>query len=381
MIGRLAHGYVVWQGATASDSTRPPLAPLLRPHRAAAAPEERSSVLALLHPSTQRQAMTFVVFRGQPDSEWARGPNVTATPLELDPERLAPMDNVTDTVDVFIGIHASEMPVLGRHPLLAVIEAARNKLILLEVELPVPAPDSQYRNRQWARLRVAVRDAGDLGRLTAFMETIREHVSEAGLTGLAVAVQTVPTAPRRIIVDTAGPRRSGQSEPVLTGDLEVSHVRGLADEPPEAVTWRMVVMCAEARSNIDSDLIRHLVRQLQPLPYGLFRFQLAHLNYARLHGTAVVILLLHDLGEEHGAAESAAGGRPAVGPVDSRGQDDGPGWGRPQIVVDKAVTLAQLGPLVQYPLLRVRFRWQDRAGALANVLSSKIGRASCRERV
>jgi hypothetical protein len=369
MIGRLAHGYVVWQGATASEGTRPLLAPLLRPHRPAAGPGERSSVLALLHSSTQRQAMTFVVFRGQPDSDWARGPNVKATPLELDPDRLAPMDNVTDTADVFIGIHASEMPVLAWHPLLAVIEAARNKLILLEVELPVPAPDSQYRNRQWARVRVAVRDAEDLGRLTGFMETIREQVSESGLTRVAVAVQTEPAAPLRIILDTAGPR-SGASEPVLTGDLDVSHVRGLADEPPEAVTWRMVVMCAEARSNIDSDLMRHLVRQLQLLPYGLFRFQLAHLNYARLHGTAVIILLLHDRGEEHGAAESAAGARPAASPVDSRGQDDGPEWGRPQIVVDEPVSLAQLGPLVQYPLLRVRFRWQDRPGAVANVLGS-----------
>ncbi len=29
-----------------------------------------------------------------------------------------------------------------------------------------------------------------------------------------------------------------------------------------------------------------------------------------------------------------------------------------------------MGPLVQYPLLRVRFRWQDRPGVLANILSS-----------
>jgi hypothetical protein len=370
MIGRLAHGYVVWQGATAPDGDRPVLAPLLRPHPPAAAADERSSVLALLHSSTQRQAMTFVVFRGQPDIDWPRGDNVQARPVELDPDRLAPTDNVTDAVDVFIGIHASKMPVLARHPLIAVIEAARHKLILLEVELPVPSPDKRYRDRQWARARVAIRDAGDLGRLTGFLESIREQISESGQTGLAVAVQTVPTADPRILVDTAEPTCSRASEPVLTGDLDVSNVRALAHEPQDSVTWRMVVICAEARSNIESDLIRHLVRHLQPLPHSLYRFQLAHLNYARLHGTAVVILLLHDLGEQHGVMESAVGGPLAVGLVESLGHDEGPEWGRPQIVVDESVSPAQLGPLVQYPLLRVRFRWQDRPGVVANILSS-----------
>ena len=369
MIGRLAHGYVVWQDASSAGS-RPLLAPLLRPHRAVRAPDERSSVLALLHSSTQRQAMTFVVFRGQPDSDWPTGVSGQVRELELDPDRLAPMDNISDTVDVFIGVYASEMPVLARHPLLAVIEAARNKLILLEVELPVPPPDSRYRDRQWARVRVAVRDAGDLGRLPGFLEAIRTQISESGQDGLAVAVQTVPTAPPRIIAETARPRYAGVGEPVLTGDLDVSNVRALAGEPPDAMTWRMVVMCAEARSNIESDLIGHLIRQLQALPHSIFRFQLAHLNYARLHGTAVVIVLLHDLGEEHGAAESAAGGWLAVGDSSSRSQSDGPEWGRPQIVVDESVSPGRLGPLVQYPLLRVRYRWQDRPGALANVIRS-----------
>jgi hypothetical protein len=370
MIGRLAHGYVVWQGGDAPKGPRPVLAPLLHPQRAATAADERSSVLALLHSSTQHQAMTFVVFRGQPDTDWAKRLKVQARPVELDPDRLAPADNVADTVDIFIGIHASEMPVLARHPLLAVIEAARNKLILLEVELPVPSPDPQYRDRQWARARVAVRDAEDLGRLTGFLETIRNQISEAGQIGLAGAVQTVPTAPPRIIVDTAEPMRSGASEPILTGDLDVSNVRTIADEPQDSETWRMVVMCAEARSNIESDLIRHLARHLQPLPYSLYRFQLAHLNYARLHGTAVVILLLHDLGEQRGARESSAGRPLASGLVNSIGQDDGAEWAQPQIVVDESVSSAQVGPLVQYPLLRVRFRWQDRPGVLANILNA-----------
>ena len=206
--------------------------------------------------------MTFVVFRGQPDMDWPRGNNVQARPVELDSDRLAPTDNVTDAVDVFIGIHASEMPVLARHPLIAVIEAARHKLILLEVEMPVPSPDGEYRDRQWTRARVAIRDAGDLqahripGRYPQADKRFRAN-------------RPCDCRPDCADIGSADPRRHGtdvqrsELEPVLTGDLDVSNVRALAHEPRDSVTWRMIVMCAKARSNIESDLIRHLVRHLQ----------------------------------------------------------------------------------------------------------------------
>jgi hypothetical protein len=41
-----------------------------------------------------------------------------------------------------------------------------------------------------------------------------------------------------------------------------------------------------------------------------------------------------------------------------------------RVLVDKELCRDQLGPVTQYPLLRVRYRWQDRPGAFLNVLNS-----------
>ena len=60
--------------------------------------------------------------------------------LDLDPGRLAPLDSFASTVDVFVGIRRDEMLTIKNHPLVITLQAAANKLIVLDAQVPVPAP-------------------------------------------------------------------------------------------------------------------------------------------------------------------------------------------------------------------------------------------------
>jgi len=64
------------------------------------------------------------------------------------------------------------------------------------------------------------------------------------------------------------------------------------------------------------------------------------------------------------AARDGHGPSPATRP---EGKSEPPD-GQPFMVIDKNVSLSQLGPLTQHPLLRIRFRWQDQPGAFLNVV-------------
>ena len=382
MIGRMAYGYIIWQGADSSraaESMPPKLEPLLTQGTGLAAADEASSILALLHSSTQRQAVTFVVFRGKPGDNWAADGNIRKIGLDLDPDRLAPMDSVTSTIDIFVGVPANTVPTVEEHPLIVIMREAKNKLIPLEAQLPIPAPMPGYYSKQWARIRVALRDTKDIGRLTNFLDAISRKVARSGGPGYIVAVQCVPTVLPRIITCSEAKLPAAEAEAaddimLLTGDLDVSHVRAIMDEPASARTWRMIAVCADARSNVESDIIQHL-------PFPQSGFQLAHLNYARLHGTAVIVMLVHDMGGAS-SEETRAGGQvscQAQGQVTGAGAGaEKPPWGQPRILVDAEVSRDDLGPMMQYPLVRIRYRWQDRPGAFLNVLSS-VGEALSNE--
>jgi hypothetical protein len=378
MIGRMAYGYMIWQGVDsnrAAESIPPKLEPLLTQGAGLVTSAESSSILALLHSSTQRQAVTFVVFRGKPEDNWAADNNIRKIGLDLDPDRLAPMDSVTSTVDIFVGVPANTMPTVVEHPLIVIMEEAKNRLIPLEAQLPIPAPIPGYYNRQWARIRVALRDTKDIGRLTDFLDAIARKVAQSGGPGHVVAVQSVPTVLPRIIACSDAKLSSTEREAIddimlWTGDLDVSNVQAIMDEPASACTWRMIAVCADARSNVESDIIQHL-------PFDQSHFQLAHLNYARLHGTAVIVMLVHEMrgGRSVGVLSDGQVSHRAQGPVmgAESGEEKPPG-GQPRILVDAEVSRDDLGPMMQYPLVRIRYRWQDRPGAFLNVLSS-VGEA------
>jgi hypothetical protein len=385
MLGRMAYGYVVWQGTDQpcgkAGSLPPQLEPILtgnlgRANAVGKPPEPNEpikpvSVLALLHSSTQRQAITFVVFRdklegklmGSDSNEehWPTPNEPIIRRLDLDPDRLAPTDNVTSKVDVFIGLHG-DFPSLSSHPLITVLKAARKRLIVLEAQLPFPAPLSGYQDKQWARVRVALRDSGDIHRLAEFLGEVYKEFGKSTCSAHALAVQTDPIVPPAVIFEGWKPSSANNEDTAAAeaGDLYVPAMKERSDVP----TWRMVTTCAEARSNIESDI-------LDQLPTDVSNFQLMHLNFALLHGIAVIIVLLHDRGIRCGSDASfdyVHGRERSAESLDAapfrRGASD---FGT---VVNGKVSAEMLGPMISSRLVRIRFRWQDRPGGFLNVLNS-----------
>ena len=85
----------------------------------------------------------------------------------LTPAAWFPPNSVTSMVDVFVGVCRNGMPTIREHPLVIILKTATNKLIVLDAQLPVPAPVQGYGNRKWARVRLALRDREDIRRLAA----------------------------------------------------------------------------------------------------------------------------------------------------------------------------------------------------------------------
>jgi hypothetical protein len=383
VIGRTAYGYVVWQKANPSrtaEAISPKLMPLLKWKGGTEAATEPSSVLALLRSGTLGQAVTFIVFRGKPDKEWREVHEECEQrkALDLDPGHLAPADSVTGTFDVFVGIYRHEMPRIIEHPLVIILKAAANKLIVLDAQLPVPAPVAGHDDRQWARIRLALRDDADIGRLTGFLGAVNMEMVKPENARHVIAVRAVPTVRPRVDTEPdadeahahgashAHDRESESS--VLTSDLEIASDVDVRDEPPDARTWRVLTICADARSNIESDVIERLacVRE---------HFQLRGLTYGLLHGTAVMVLLIHEPAADPGTGvllgRVVQDGKDRAAALEDDLRND-PAWAKLRVPVDKQLSRDELGGATRdpYPMLRVRFRWQDRPGALLNMIES-----------
>jgi hypothetical protein len=136
-------------------------------------PERPANVLALQRSGTAGKALTFVVFREQPEAAWVTLPGVF--PVDLDPDRLAPAESVTGTIEIFLGLpQDQELLRIGSHPITSMLDvAAEHRLSVLEVQLPVPAPTGAYPNRHWARVQIALREF-EIERILPFLESIRK---------------------------------------------------------------------------------------------------------------------------------------------------------------------------------------------------------------
>ena len=217
--------------------------------------------------------MTFVVFRDKPHDKWPADENradagnyaetFDAGESDLAPGRLAPADSVASTVDVFVGVYRDKILKIAEHPAAIILEAAANKLVVFDTQLPASGARDGYRDRQWARVRVALRDADDIQRLADFLTDICGKMAGALDASHIVAVRTVPEAPLRVIY---GPEIFGSDHgreavpeiPVLTTDLDIVNGYTIEDESPTARTWRILTICGDARSNIESDIVHHL---------------------------------------------------------------------------------------------------------------------------
>ena len=377
MIGRKAYGYIVWQKAdptSLEEAISPKLLPLLAWR--GALPTESSSVLALLRTGTLRQAVTFIVFRGQPDERWwpaennglnghASGDRLERKPLDLNPGRLTPATGVTRMVDLFVGVSRDEILTVAEHPVSIALRAATNKLVVLDAQLPVPPPVSGHDDKHWARIRLALRDSTDIRRLTAFLGEVHTTMQRPENARHVVAVQATPSAVPNIIAGPPGAEQPPAEDrkhnplPVLTSDLDFVNSPAIDNEMPNSPTWRALAICADARSNIESDMLVH-VAAARP------HFQLGGLTYALLHGTAVMVLFVHEPpGSRPWAAEDSAAELEAA-------LQRNPGCDKLHVLLSRRLSREDMEPVVEhaYPMLRVHFGWQDRPGATRNVLES-----------
>ena len=255
-IGRSAYAYVIWQNRDSGQVT-PQLKPVLSWKSEFPVPGQLANVLALLRAGTFGQAMTFAVFRQEPDKEWLG--NATVARPDFDPDRLAPMESITSVVDVFVGVPRDKTLAISCHPVADILNAAARKLIVLDAQLPVPAPVGGYGNRLWARVRVGLRNTEDIERLAPFLDDVYAHTAPpaGGDQPYVVAVQAAQTADPRVITGRAEFR---PAEPglVLASDLDITYPIANGDEDADAHTWRLLTFTSDARSNVESEILNKL---------------------------------------------------------------------------------------------------------------------------
>ena len=338
--------------------------------------EQPANVLALQRSSTGRQSLTFAAFRDEPKEDWQPA---EVTKVGLDPGRLAPAEDVSGVIGVYIGLGRGQglLPI-NHHPVTEIIGVAtRRRLTVLEVQLPLPAPAVAYTDLQWARVQLGLED-GDIKRLTPLLDDIQnltERASGQTRTGhqpsttdgkphpaLVIGVQTVAESIPRILnppaaINTGSAAEqtetvTGSAPLVLASDLDVVASSGIAkDESASAKTWRVMAICADWHAGVESEILGRLDPELC----------LAGLTAATLQGKAVLLLLGHQHGR-HKHRASTTTDRDATGPARLTG--NGP------VYLDKWQSRLDLGVAERYPLLRVHMRTPDRPGATLEVLES-----------
>jgi len=340
--------------------------------------EQPANVLALQRSSTGGQSLTFAVFRDEPKADWQPAEVIK---VGLDPGRLAPAEDVSGVIGVYIGLGRGQglLPI-SAHPVTMVLQAAaRQRLTLLEVQLPLPAPAVAYTDLQWARVQLGFQD-GDIKRLTSLLSDIQNLALPANgkpHTGhrhhsarddkpppaLVIGVQTVAEGIPRILnprsaAANPGPAAqqaetvTGSASLVLASDLDVVASSGIdREESASAKTWRIMAICADWYVGVEREILSGLDPELC----------LAGLTAATLHGKAVLLLLAHRQ-HRHQHRTSPATRQDRSGPTGLT--SDGP------IYLDKWQSRLDLGMSERYPLLRVHMRTPDRPGATLEVLDS-----------
>lgn len=399
--GREAHAYLTWEHAGLPSLQRllesswhgPSLAGRLRSVRggreAPAAARETQllaswppNLLAMLRSGTARQALTFLVFRQPPPPEWP--PAGRTVRIRIDPDRLAPVDEATEPLDIWLCVRGlGDFAVLAEHPLLTVFECAATRgLLLQDTQFPAPPPDGsafwesafwESGNGHWARLRIGLHDT-EIPQLGPFLRELRARLARHG-SATRLLVRTMGQARLRELplLDPPGPDGSsapssvpdGSSAPAETApmghrgstrlvlatelDAVTAALRGgFAD--PVARDWRVLAICADARTGIEGSILRAVAAKCP-------RLRLATLSHAVLHGTSVLLLLCH---------QPDGGGGP---PIAAALAAEFPGTGL-LVAIDEWQTPTQLGMCSAEPMLRVRARSQDRPGMLLDVLNA-----------
>jgi hypothetical protein len=297
------------------------------------------NLLALLRSGTAREALTFLVFR-EPPENWL--PEGGAVRINIDPDRLAPVDEATELLDIWVGVaREREFGQLKNHSLVTLLDQVReHRLLLRDTHFPAPPPTAEEQT-VWARFRVAVTDA-EIARLGPFLHELRERLNDDS-SARRLLVRTAPQGPLHEIPIGFPDRHAEHGEELVPAN----HLDVVAMAPAARHRWRVLAICADAQTGIEHDILSAIAKAAPKL-------RLAALSHAVLHGTTVLLMLGHQ--------SSASGDDSSLADVFS-------GTGI-QVAVDEWQTSAQLGRTGPEPLLRVRARSQDRPGMLLGVLNA-----------
>jgi len=324
--------------------------------------EQPADVLALQRSGTGAQSLTFAIFREEPSEDWNYAPGDLRR-VDLDPGHLAPREGPVGVVGVFLGLPKGKgiLPVRD-HPVTRVLRAAvQRHLTVLEIQLPVPAPEAAYADLLWARVQLGL-NGRDIGKLARFLEEIQQLAADGNPSSSAAGpsaawpvtgIQTISEGIPRILNPRTGAPNPGpdadqesHSVLVLASDLDVVAVSGVDEtESPTAKTWRVMAIGADSRTGIEHDILNSLPADLE----------LAGLTAATLHGKAVLLLLGHQPGGPSSQNDS---------------QHQNVRTDSMAVYLDEWQSRQELGRAQEHPLLRVHMRTPHRPGATLAVLES-----------
>jgi len=312
--------------------------------------EAGANLLGVVQSATAGQAMTYLVFRDRPNTNWIlgqAGADGVVEQIPLDPDRLAPMEPPEWVLEILIGIPDSAPGIgLAEHPLVTLVTATRRyNFRVTSVQLPAPPPPGGA-GRHWMRLRVGVsyRRGDSLRGLGAFLYRLR-RMDGATFGDGTLSVITLVNSEQSVT-----PSRTG-SRPLSDRDFDVVPDVEAAGDPDR--NWRALAVTAHSRVGLLHDI---LVGLSQEAP----GFELAGLTAATVYGQTVLFMV----GRDRASARRDAPLRRDL-PQRFRPSD------RLMVAVDQRLTARTLdgdnGHEDQL-LLRIGLRTPDRPGVLRDAL-------------
>jgi hypothetical protein len=377
MVGRRAHAYVVWQHRRPQSLRELLVAsgpgPASDPHH----PEmgQPANVLALQRSGTSAQSVTFAVFRDDPEERWQSPPPKVAAPenrykVDLDVGRLAPTEDISGVVGIYLGMDRGTWVLVPDHPIKKILDAVRKyRLMILEVQMPIPPPSTEYAHMQWARVQIGLRD-DDINQVRTLVDsciaalipqesTAREAGQGASASRLGarpvLGIQTVAEGIPRILnpppeVASPGPAATADNADagrvVMASDLDVLWHNRDCDDDRGSATWRLAAIIPNWRLGIEGAILGSLDPQLR----------LVGLTSATLYGKAVMLLLGHRCDGQKDLMELELT-KPDGMFAQAKYLDE---WQRG----------TKLGTARKWPLLRVHMRTPDRPGATLRIIES-----------
>lgn len=335
---------------------------------------EISNGLGLLRSGTVWQSMNFTVFRDKPATRWSSGATGDSSieEVDLDPGRLAPIDEMPGYLTIFAGLNrAAGLPGIAAHPVTLVTQAAaRARLTVLGIQLPVPPPTAGYIDLSWSQVTIGVRD-GEIGAVADFLRDVHDvllpatcaadladpSASPDRTTEPVVAVQTIGHGIPRILNPRPGQPNPGPAldssasyHSIQASDLDVVATNcvpiGRIAEDPDEETWRLLGIAVDWRAGVHGAILSAIDPTMQ----------LAGLLTGILHGKAVALVVGHRPGGSVGLSEPqmASPGDQAHGGVTA--------------YISQWLPRSRLGEAGEYPLLRISMRAPDQPGTIVALL-------------